>query len=80
MRNLPMPPLDVNQRYTIEEANAYLRQSRAKTYFDIKEGKLAIIKDGKRTYIPGRAIADRSDLPDIPHVIGNPIIKPKSPR
>lgn len=55
-----LPPLDLNQRYTIAETNAYLRQSRAKTYQDIKTGVLPIIKDGKRTYIPGRAIAARS--------------------
>ena len=59
MSHLPLPPLDLNQRYTIPEANAYLRQSRAKTYQDIKDGRLPIIKDGKRTYVPGRAIADR---------------------
>ena len=55
-----LPPLDFNQRYSIEETNAYLRQSRAKTYEDIKVGKLKIIKDGKRTYVSGRAIAARS--------------------
>lgn len=59
-RNLPLPPLDLNQRYTIEETNAYLRQSRAKTYTDIAAGKLPVIKDGKRTYVPGTAIAARS--------------------
>jgi excisionase family DNA binding protein len=55
-----LPPLDVNQRYTINEAAAYLRQSRSKTYTDIKEGSLPVIKDGARTYVPGRAIAKRS--------------------
>jgi hypothetical protein len=54
------PLLDLNQRYTITETNAYLRQSRAKTYQDIKEGKLPVIKDGRRTYVSGRAIAARS--------------------
>jgi hypothetical protein len=60
MSQLPLPPLDLNQRYSIPEANAYLRQSRAKTYQDIKDGKLTIIKDGKRTYVSGRVIAARS--------------------
>lgn len=55
-----LPPLDVQQRYTIEEAAAYLRQSRAKTYSDIREGRLTIIKDGSRTYVPGSEIAARS--------------------
>jgi hypothetical protein len=62
MSHLPLPPLDLNQRYTVIEASAYLRQSRAKTYIDISEGKLPVIKDGKRTYIPGRAIAARSGV------------------
>ena len=60
MSHLPLPPLDLNQRYNIEETNAYLRQSRAKTYQDIKDGKLSIIKDGKRTYVSGHVIAARS--------------------
>ena len=60
MSDLPLPPLDLNQRYSIPEANAYLRQSRAKTYQDIKNGKLVVIKDGRRTYISGRQIATRS--------------------
>ena len=60
MLNNPLPPLDLNQRYTINETNAYLRQCRAKTYKDIKAGKLTVIKDGKRTYVSGRVIAARS--------------------
>ena len=60
MSNQPLTPLDLNQRYSIPEANAYLRQSRAKTYQDIRSGKLSIIKDGKRTYVSGRVIAARS--------------------
>jgi hypothetical protein len=55
-----LPPLDFNQRYSIPETNAYLRQSRAKTYKDIKAGKLEVIKDGKRTYVSGRTIAART--------------------
>ena len=55
-----LPPLDLVQRYTINETNLYLRQSRAKTYKDIKAGKLEVIKDGKRTYVSGRTIAARS--------------------
>ena len=62
MSHLPMPPLDPNQRYTITEANAYLRQSRAKTYTDIRDGKIAVIKDGKRVYVPGSVIAERSKV------------------
>lgn len=60
MKILNLPALDLNQRYTIPEASAYLRQSRAKTYIDIKAESLSIIKDGRRTYVPGTAIAERS--------------------
>jgi hypothetical protein len=60
-----LPPLDLNQRYTIDEGSAYLRQSRAKTYKDINAGKLRILKDGSRTYIPGSEIAKRSLLSEV---------------
>ena len=55
-----LPPLDLLQRYTVPEASAYLRQSRAKTYTDIAAGVIPIIKDGRRTYVSGNAIAARS--------------------
>jgi len=54
-----LPPLDLLQRYSIKETAAYLRQSPAKTYLDMKNGTLAVIKDGRRTYVPGTAIAAR---------------------
>jgi excisionase family DNA binding protein len=57
-----LPPLNPIERYTIDEACAYLRQSRAKTYQDIKAGRLPVLKDGARTYVPGTAIAARSTL------------------
>lgn len=55
-----LTPLDHQQRYTVEEANSYLRQSRAKTYQDIATGLIRAIKDGRRTYIPGSEIIARS--------------------
>lgn len=55
-----LPALDELQRYTIDEATAYLRQSRAKTYKDISAGRLESFTDGRRRYVPGRAIAARS--------------------
>lgn len=73
MSHLPLPPLDLNQRYTIPEAGAYLRQSRAKTYQDITAGKLPVIKDGKRTYIPGQAIAARCSMESA--VVGHDAIR-----
>ena len=64
MRAIDLPPLDLNQRYAVEEAAAYLRQSRAKTFNDIRDGKLAALKDGRRTYVTGRSIAKRSGAPE----------------
>lgn len=58
----PLPPLDINQRYTIRETNAYLRQSHAKTYADFKAGTLAFIQDGRRRYVPGASIMARSSM------------------
>lgn len=55
-----LPPIDSNQRYTINETSAYLRQSRAKTYLDIGAGTLITIKDGRRVYITGTSIISRS--------------------
>lgn len=60
----PTPPtLDPLQRYSVPEANAFLRQSNARTYQQIKSGELRVIRDGGRTYIPGSEIARRSTLP-----------------
>jgi excisionase family DNA binding protein len=55
-----LPPLDPRQRYTPEEAAAYLRMSRKRVFDDIREGRLNSLKEGKRRYIPGTEIARRS--------------------
>jgi hypothetical protein len=55
-----LPPLDTLQRYTVDEASAYLRQSRAKTYNDIAAGALESFNDGRRRYVTGSSIAARS--------------------
>jgi Helix-turn-helix domain len=55
--------LDPLQRYTVPEASELLRQCRAKTYQDIQAGRIQIIKDGKRTYVPGSEIIRRSTIP-----------------
>lgn len=51
---------DERLRYSIVEASDLLRQSRAKTYEDIKAGKLRVIKDGARVYVHGSEIVRRS--------------------
>lgn len=61
-RKRQLPPLDQTQRFDIPEASEYLRQSRSKTYDDIKAGRLRVIKDGGRTYVPGSEIARRSSV------------------
>jgi hypothetical protein len=58
-----LPPLEIHRRYSIQAASGLLSQSRAKTYLDIRAGTLAVIKDGRRTYIPGSEIIRRSTLP-----------------
>ena len=58
-----LPPLDSAQRYSIEEAIAYLRSSRKTVYDDIRAGRLRVLKEGKRTFVPGSEIARRSRLP-----------------
>lgn len=51
-----LPSLDLNQRYTIKEAAAYLRISRALLYKRLHSGHIAFLKDGRRTYIHGTEI------------------------
>ena len=59
----PLPPLDPLQRYTVNESCRYLRKCRASLYRDIADGKIPIIKEGRRTYVPGAAIVERSRIP-----------------
>lgn len=61
MKSRPaLQPLDLAQRYSIEEAIAYLRSSRKTLFDDIKAGRLATIQEGKRRFVPGTEIARRS--------------------
>lgn len=62
LKRPPLPPIDPLQRYEVPEANAFLRQSNAKTYGDIKSGKIRVIRDGGRTYVPGSEIVRLSSL------------------
>jgi hypothetical protein len=62
-----VPPgliLDCNQRYSVPESAAILRQSVAKTWKDIREGKLQPIRDGARTYVRGAELIRRSTTSD----------------
>jgi excisionase family DNA binding protein len=63
-RSLPahqLRPLDLHQRYTIDEAAAYLRCCRARVYQHINSGRLVTVSDGRRKYVPGRSIAELSE-------------------
>ena len=60
-----LPQLDQQQRYSPEEAAAYLRKSRHKVFEDIRECRIRSIKEGKRRYIPGTEIARLSALPAV---------------
>jgi hypothetical protein len=59
----PLPALDVAQRYSVEEAIRFLRTSRATLYKDIAEGRLKVIRERRRTFVPGAEIARRSQVP-----------------
>lgn len=53
----PLPPLDVQQRYSIQEAARYLRQSIPSVYKLINAGRLETFKSGRRRFATGRGIA-----------------------
>ena len=56
--------MDVAQRYTIKEATSYLRISHASIYKEINARRLRVLKNGKRTFVPGSEIARLSRLED----------------
>jgi hypothetical protein len=58
----PLAPVDLAQRYTISEATSYLRISHASIYKEINARRLQVIKQGKRTFVPGGEIARLSQL------------------
>jgi hypothetical protein len=60
----PPATIDTNQRYSLAETHAILRQSPAKTFKDIKAGELRVIREGQRTFVPGSELIRRSRLPD----------------
>jgi hypothetical protein len=61
VKRVPAPTfIDPNQRYSLAETHAALRQSHAKTFKDIREGKLATIQNGRRRYVLGAELIRRS--------------------
>ena len=55
-KKVQLAPLDANQRYDIDEAARYLRISRARLYQKISAGEIRLIKDGRRSFVPGSVI------------------------
>jgi excisionase family DNA binding protein len=55
-----LPPIDPQQRYSTDEAAAYLRISRARLYEHIASGYVRTFMDGRRRFVPGTEIVTRS--------------------
>ena len=62
-KNLPLPQLDPLRRYPVEQALAYLGISRKRFYDNVKNGRIKIIKDGRRTFAPGSELQRLSQAP-----------------
>lgn len=60
LQTVALPPIDSNQRYSTDEAAAYLRISRAWLYKHIASGHIRTVMDGRRRYVPGSEIVARS--------------------
>ena len=65
-----LPPLDLHQRYSIQESCGYLRISRPSFYKKLKAGEIYVLKEGARVFVPGTEIARNSTIaakpPNIP--------------
>jgi hypothetical protein len=57
-----IPPLviDPNQRYSLPESWAVLRCSESQGFKEMREGKLAVIREGQRTYVHGSELIRRA--------------------
>jgi hypothetical protein len=58
-----LPAIDPVQRYSVSEVIWYLRSSRKTVFNDIKTGRLPSFKDGKRRFVSGAALIERSRAP-----------------
>jgi prophage regulatory protein len=76
----PLPSVDLAQRYTIAEAISYLRISRASIYKEINSRRIRVIKQGKRTFVPGSEIARLSQLDSEANAPAKPAINAPAPR
>jgi hypothetical protein len=55
-----LAPIDCNKRYDIETSLRILGVSRARLYQDIAADRLRVMKDGRRTFVHGSALIERS--------------------
>jgi len=58
-RAAALAPFNPALRYRVSVAAEYLDQSESQTWLDIRAGKLAVIREGSRTFVPGAEIAKR---------------------
>jgi Helix-turn-helix domain len=59
----PLAPIDPLRRYPVELALRYLETSRGTFYKLAREGKLHIVKEGRRSYVPASEIIRLSSVP-----------------
>jgi excisionase family DNA binding protein len=59
-----LAPLDANRRYAVDAACGYLSISRSRFYEKVAAGEVRVVKDGKRTFVPGTEIARLCRAPD----------------
>lgn len=57
-----VPFFSAELRYTVPQAAWLLKKSVSQTWSDIGRGKLQIIREGGRTYVPGSVIVQRSTV------------------
>lgn len=62
-KNSTLPALDPLRRYPVEQAMAYLGISRKRFYDNIKAGRIKIVKDGRRTFVPASEVIRCSQAP-----------------
>lgn len=58
----PVVPFSPALRYRVDRAAPLLDQSVAQTWLDIREGRLRVIREGGRTFVPGSEIVRRCSL------------------
>jgi len=57
MQPRPTDPVNPSCRYDVDTAMAYLGISRSRFYAKVRAGELAIVRDGRRTFVCGAEIA-----------------------